>query len=126
MEDIESECLIGTAQLYLQPLAYKIEVKEQLAILNYSGQEIGIMNIEAMPANHEGLEYSEQDDIFVDSPHEMFGKPLILSIKIVGCRGLPPKFTDIYVRYRMFVDEKHTISEKIATPINPDMNFRQL
>ena len=93
VEDIQRECMIGAAQLYLQPLAYRVEIKEQLSIVDYSGQEIGIINMEIVPCNESGNEYTEHDDAYVDSPQELFGKPFNFVVKIMGCRGLPPKFT---------------------------------
>src|SRR5699024_11157680 len=67
-------------------------------------------------------------------------------VKILGCRGLPSKFTvsiyavlfgpqlkccllfcqDIYVRFRVFVDEQYSVSEKVSTSVNPNMNFCKL
>src|SRR5699024_1666205 len=93
MEDLQGEFLVGTAQLYLQPLAYKVEVKEQLSITDYTGQEIGIINLEVVPCNEQGNEYQEHDDVYVDSPQELVGKPFYFMVKILGCRGLPTKFT---------------------------------
>lgn len=96
MEDMQSEGLIGTAQLYLQPLAYMVELKEQLSITDYSGQEIGIINIEIAPCNEHGHEYEEHDDVYLDSPQQLLGKPLHFMVKVLGCRGLPPKFTVLH------------------------------
>lgn len=93
MEDLQSECLVGTAQLYLQPLAYKVELKEQLSLTDFSGQEIGIINLEVIPCNEHGIEYQEHDDVYVDSPQELLGKPFNFIVKVLGCRGLPAKFT---------------------------------
>lgn len=146
MEDPQGECLVGTAQLYLQPLAYKVELKEQLSLADYSGQEIGIINLEVIPCNEQGAEYQEHDNAYVDSPQELLGKPFHFIIKLLGCRGLPSKYTvsqvqmqmnsllicsffllqDIYVRFRFFVDEQYSVSEKVSTPMNPNMNFRKI
>ena len=144
MEDLQGECLIGTSQLYLQPLAYKVEVKEQLSMTDHTGQEIGIINLEVVPCNEQGNQYQEHDDVYVDSPQELLGKPFQFIVKILGCRGLPVKFTvstfhiliifttkikllqDIYVRFRVFVDEHYTVSEKVSTSVNPNFNFRTI
>lgn len=103
MEDLQSECLIGTAQLYLQPLAYKVELKEQLSLTDFSGQEIGIINLEVIPCNEHGIEYQEHDDVYVDSPQELLGKPFNFIVKILGCRGLPSKFTVNWFIFEFFV-----------------------
>ncbi|OTF79906.1 kinesin-like protein KLP6-like protein, partial [Euroglyphus maynei] len=92
-ENLDAECLIGTAQLYLQPLAFMIEIKEHLSINDYTGQEIGVINVEIIPCDENGQEYGEQDDVYVDTPQELLGKSLNFIVKIIGCRGLPNKFT---------------------------------
>lgn len=92
-EDPGTECLIGSTQVFLQPLAYLVEVKEQPELIDYRRTEVGIVNVEIIPCNAAGKEYSEQDDVFVDSPSELLGKDLFFVFKIHGCRGLPARFT---------------------------------
>lgn len=62
-------------------------------MLDHCGQDIGIVHVEVMPCNEFGNEYEEQDDTYVDSPQELLGKPLHFIVKILGCRGLPAKYT---------------------------------
>ncbi|KAH7638537.1 kinesin-like protein kif28p [Dermatophagoides farinae] len=125
-ENLDAECLIGTAQLYLQPLAYMIEIKEHLSVNDFTGQEIGVINVEIIPCDENGQEYVEQDDVYVDTPQELLGKSLNFIIKIIGCRGLPNKFTEIYLKYLMFVDENYSISDKVGVTVNPNFNFKKL
>ena len=58
------------------------------------------------PCNKKGKEYTEKDDKFVDSPDELIGKDLHFLFKIVNCRGLPNKYTDVYCKYKVYLDEK--------------------
>ncbi|XP_076031819.1 kinesin-like protein KIF28 [Oratosquilla oratoria] len=44
-ESLDTEVHIGTAQVILQPLAYNVELKEQLEINNYKGAVVGVMNV---------------------------------------------------------------------------------
>ncbi|GFR23170.1 kinesin-like protein KIF28P [Trichonephila clavata] len=44
LEDPDTEVRIGTVQVYLQPLSFMVELKEQLEIINYKGAEVGIIN----------------------------------------------------------------------------------
>lgn len=93
-EDLATECIIGTAQLYLQPLAYLVEVREQLTVSDYAGREVGILNIEMSPAQPDtGEPFAEHEDVYIDSPQEMLGKPFAFVLAIPGARGLPAKFT---------------------------------
>ena len=42
----------------------------------------------------------------MDSPDELIGKDLHFLFKIVNCRGLPNKYTDVYCKYKVYLDEK--------------------
>ncbi len=46
-----------------------------------------------MPCDEKGREYTENDDVFVDSPDELVGKSLCFKFKVINCRGLPNKYT---------------------------------
>jgi hypothetical protein len=92
-EDPWSDRLIGSAQVFLQPMAYLVEIKEQPDLIDYSRNEVGIVSVEIVPCNAAGHEYSEHDDIFVDSPSELLGRDMHFVMKIHGCRGLPARFT---------------------------------
>lgn len=70
-----------------------VELREQLELIDYKGSEVGIVNVEIVPCSAESREYSEHDDAFVDSPSELIGKNIYFVFKILGCRGLPPRFT---------------------------------
>ena len=49
--------------------------------MDYRGTEVGIINVEIVPCSPQGKEYSENDDVFVDSPSEMIGKDLHVVVK---------------------------------------------
>ena len=57
------------------------------------GNKIGVMNLEVCPCDAKGREYTEKDDMFVDSPDELVGKDLNFLFKITNCRGLPNRYT---------------------------------
>jgi hypothetical protein len=44
-EDMNQIVHIGTVQVFLQPLAYMVEMKEQLEIADLKGNKIGVMNV---------------------------------------------------------------------------------
>ena len=76
VEDPNRECHIGTVQVYLQSLAFMIELKDQLSINDYGGNEVGIINVEVVPCDEVGNEYDERDDVYVDSPQELLGRSI--------------------------------------------------
>ena len=69
-----------------------------------------VSQIEVAPCNKKGKEYTEKDDKFVDSPDELIGKDLHFLFKIVNCRGLPNKYTDVYCKYKVYLDEKVSLT----------------
>ncbi len=92
-EDVNQEVSIGKVQVFMQPLSYMVEMKEQLEIIDLKGVKVGLMNVEVCPCDKNGREYTEKDDMFVDSPDELVGKDLFFLFKITNCRGLPNKYT---------------------------------
>ena len=92
------------------------------------------------PCNKKGREYTEKDDKFVDSPDELIGKDVHFLFKIINCRGLPNKYTDVYCKYKVYLDEKvrfititsffifiiqDSSTEKISLTANPDFNHKK-
>ena len=45
VESLDTEVIIGKAYVNLKPLAYHIELKESLEILNYKGYSVGLMEV---------------------------------------------------------------------------------
>lgn len=113
-EDPSTDCLIGSAQVFLQPMAYLVEIKEQSELIDYRQAEVGIVNVEILPCSPTGKEYTEQDDVFVDSPSELMGKDLHFVFKIHGCRGLPARFT---VRHISCLTDQVQLKTKKRQPI---------
>ncbi|XP_076324558.1 kinesin-like protein KIF28 isoform X2 [Tachypleus tridentatus] len=125
LEDIDTEVRIGNVQIFLQPLAFLVEQKEQLEITDFKGTEVGIMNVEVVPCTEDGKEYTEDDDVFIDNPSELIGKDLHFMVKIHGCRGLPNKYRDTRCKYRVFLDEEDAVTEMITNTSNPDFNHQK-
>ena len=44
-EDVNTEVNIGSVQVFLQPIAYMVEMKEQLEVTDLKGNKIGLMNV---------------------------------------------------------------------------------
>ncbi|XP_041372207.1 kinesin-like protein KIF28P [Gigantopelta aegis] len=125
-EDYEAEFHIGSVKFWLQSLAYLIESKEQLEVTDFKGQEVGLLNVECIPCNEKGKEYSENDDVFVDDPKELVGKQVCFNMKVLNARGLPNKFTDIYAKYLVYHEVKYVETNKVKNTSNPDWNHAYL
>ncbi|KAL5010885.1 hypothetical protein ScPMuIL_013190 [Solemya velum] len=125
-EDYSADFHIGSVKLWLQSLSFQIESKEQLEITDYKGQEVGVINVEAIPCDGKGKEYTEADDIFVESPEDLVNKDINFKIKITSARGLPSKFTDVYSKFCVFLEEEYTSTSVIKNTSNPDWNFSKM
>jgi len=124
-EPADTDVLIGTCQVVLQPIAFQVELKDQLEISNYKGAEVGVMNLEAVPCDSSGKEFKEEDDRFVDSPDMLIGKDVNFVVKIQNIRGLPNKYTDIYCKYSIYLEKEH-ITKRVSDTTNPDFNDKKI
>ncbi|XP_037069265.1 kinesin-like protein KIF28P isoform X2 [Pollicipes pollicipes] len=120
-ESPDTEVLLGTCQVFLQPIAFQVELKDQLEIANYKGSEVGVMNIEVIPCAANGKEYKEEDDRFVDSPDMLIGKDVNFVVKLLNIRGLPNKYTDVFCKYKMYLEDEHA-TKHVPDTNNPDFN----
>ncbi len=60
--------LVGSVNVYLQSLAYMVELEEQLPITDFTGQERGQLSVSLAPCTPQGKEITGE---FVDSPREL-------------------------------------------------------
>ena len=67
------DVLIGTANVFLQSLAYALDFDDRVAVADYKGQEEGYIVINVAPTTQKGKLLDE--DFFVDDPTELLNKP---------------------------------------------------
>ncbi len=56
------------------PPSPQIELEEELAITDYKGKELGLLNVEIFPCKEDGSmlgEEEEEEESFVDDPNDM-------------------------------------------------------
>uniref|UniRef100_A0A3Q1FXH8 Kinesin-like protein KIF28P n=1 Tax=Acanthochromis polyacanthus TaxID=80966 RepID=A0A3Q1FXH8_9TELE len=78
--------LLGTAHLWLQSLAFRIPLEEQLEVLGSEGTEEAILQAQLVPCTSTGLPLGE-DDILID-PLEILGRRLDFQLALDQCCGL--------------------------------------
>lgn len=74
------------AYVYLQSLAYHIDIDETLAITNYQANEEGQLCVGVAPCDATGRPLSE--DMFVSNPTELLGTRMDLLVKIPKATGV--------------------------------------
>ncbi|KAK2141557.1 hypothetical protein LSH36_1080g00009 [Paralvinella palmiformis] len=120
-EDPSTEMLIGCVHVYLQSLAYMIDMKEKLQITDFKGQNQGQLDIEIFPCTKDGKEIV---DDFVDDPNELVGKEMHVIVKILQARGIPKKFKMSFCRYKFYLDDQPMKSAE-GTGINPEYQLKK-
>ncbi|RXG71196.1 Kinesin-like protein KIF28P [Armadillidium vulgare] len=103
-ESIDTEVHIGNVQFIIQPLAHMVEV---------------------VPCNKSGKEYSEKDDVFVDNPDDLIGRDLYFKIKIMGARGLPNRYSEVYCTYKFYLDEEEHKTKPVTDTTNPNFKYEK-
>ncbi|CAI2734004.1 unnamed protein product [Schistosoma spindalis] len=117
------ELFIGIAPAFLRALAYRLDVNEELKIMDFIGDELGTINIKlipcsasnpksALPSNNASS--NKNDDVaFIEDPRELIGKPYSFKI-ILGSLNLydseqnKRKYT---VYYRIFKESELTAAK---------------
>lgn len=77
METQDAEVPIGSVNVYLQSLAYMVELDEQLPITDFTGQERGQLSVSLAPCTPQGKEITGE---FVDSPRDLVNIELMLEM----------------------------------------------
>ncbi|KIH56688.1 hypothetical protein ANCDUO_13130, partial [Ancylostoma duodenale] len=82
----DSKSLLGSAIIFLQPLAYLMDSEETYPIVDFTGEELGELSVLLTPCNSSGKEMLGE---YVDDPKEIIGKNYGFMVKIQSARGLP-------------------------------------
>ncbi|XP_062500955.1 kinesin-like protein KIF28P isoform X2 [Corticium candelabrum] len=129
-ENPDTEILIGSTTVYLQNLAYLVDLRNQYELLDYCGNKTGVINVDLVPCRADGTEISDEDnddDLFVDNPSELIGRSVSFYVKIPNCRGLPRSiYKEVWCRYIFYVDNDPTETNHIEGTSNPDFNHARL
>uniref|UniRef100_A0A7M5U6V4 Kinesin-like protein 6 n=2 Tax=Clytia hemisphaerica TaxID=252671 RepID=A0A7M5U6V4_9CNID len=125
-EPTDTDVLIGKVHVYLQSLAYKIELDENIAITDYKGNEQGQLTVKLEPCTSSG-ECLDDDD-FVEEPKELIGGALHFKVSIKGALGLPKKFSkgESFCKYKVYIDESENETKRISNTINPNFNHEKI
>ncbi|KAI8734872.1 kinesin protein KIF28P, partial [Biomphalaria glabrata] len=117
-EPVSTPVLIGTSLVYLQPLAYLIDMDESLAVIDWKGKEIGQLLVSLVPCDSKWEPLS--DSSYVEDPKELLGKPYYFKFKIKGARGIPGNFEKSSCSYKFYLEDKPTLTQEVKGTMNPD------
>jgi hypothetical protein len=129
-ESPDAEIFIGSTTVYLQNLAYLIDLStDQYELLDYCGNNTGIITVDLIPCRADGTHITEDDnddDLFVDDPSELVGHDVQFFIKVPVCRGLPRGiYKEVWCQYKFYLDHDMTETSHIKGTNNPDFNHER-
>ncbi|XP_056135305.1 kinesin-like protein KIF28 [Lampris incognitus] len=118
--------LLGSAHLWLQSLAFRIALEEQLEVLGSEGTEEAILQAQLVPCTPTGLTLSE-DDILID-PSELLGRRLDFQLVLDQCCGLrwikEVRNRGVQIGFRLFDCSQPLYTPAVWHNVNPLLDHR--
>ncbi|XP_069029455.1 kinesin-like protein KIF28P [Embiotoca jacksoni] len=118
--------LLGTAHLWLQSLAFRIPLEEQLEVLGSEGTEEAILQAQLVPCTSTGLPLGE-DDILID-PTEILGRRLDFQLVLDQCCGLrwirEARNRGVQIGFRLFDCCQPLYTPAVWHNVNPLLDHR--
>eukprot|EP01147_Barroeca_monosierra_P010210 gene10210-2367_t len=108
------------------PLCFKMDLEENVSILNHSGQLQGSLNVRIAPCRADGSPFDlDAFDVFVENPDELIGRPFYIMLTIASAAGLPPRFSNITCRYEWF-DHEEIQTQPVNARVNPKISHSKI
>ncbi|XP_033972238.1 kinesin-like protein KIF28P [Trematomus bernacchii] len=118
--------LLGSAHLWLQSLAFRIPLEEQLEVLGSEGTEEAILQAQLVPCTSTGLAQGE-DDILID-PSELLGRRLDFQLVLEQCCGIrwirEARDRGVQIGFRLFDCSHPLYSPAVWHNVNPLLDHR--
>lgn len=85
---------VGSCQIYLENIAYQVDLTDTLAVTNYKGQSLGQTYCEINPLDESGKPLL---DAYIESPDELLGQKVSFQLNIKSVKGLPRRFKNVFI-----------------------------
>ncbi|XP_040824244.1 kinesin-like protein KIF28P [Ochotona curzoniae] len=114
---------LGSAHIWLQSLAYRMQLEEQVEILNCDGLEEAVLDVHIAPCSPAGRVHGEEDVVM--DPLELLGKRMDFQIRIVQCLGIKWLKEDakrgIQIGYRIYDLPNTLYTKPVWKSMNPQI-----
>ncbi|CAG5853834.1 unnamed protein product [Menidia menidia] len=118
--------LLGTAHLWLQSLAFRIPLEEQLEVLGSEGTEEAILQAQLVPCTSTGLPLGE-DEILID-PSEALGRRMDFQLVLDQCCGVrwirEARNRGLQIGFRVFDCSQPLYTPAVWHNVNPLLDHR--
>jgi len=127
------DSLIGVAYCFLDALSYKIEIHEQLSIINFKGAVVGELEVEIFPSMAEDAGIIEEQERDVDGVvytteefaiSKFIGKKMMISLNVKSAKGLPKRSCcGVFVSFPFFLQSTPFATSRCSkNTVNPWFN----
>ncbi|KAJ8341846.1 hypothetical protein SKAU_G00341370 [Synaphobranchus kaupii] len=117
---------LGSAHLWLQSLAFRIPLEEQVEVLGSEGTEEAILQTQLAPCSPAGLPLGEED-ILID-PTELLGKRLDFTLVVEQCCGLrwlrDARDRGVQIGFRVYDSPATFYTPAVWHDTNPQLDHR--
>ena len=116
--------LIGVAHIYLEPLAYQLDIRQRTPIVDYQGNTVGSLAVELVPCTPDG---STEGLELVDSPEELVDRRMDLLICVTDATGLDKRYAGegSFVCHKFYLDDEPTRTSTAAPGTGPVYSFQR-
>eukprot|EP01052_Picozoa_sp_SAG31_P003841 SAG31_NODE_152_length_22216_cov_16.550029_2_plen_610_part_00 len=99
--------LIGVGHIYLEALAYLLDIKQSTPVVDYKGNKVASLTVDIAPCAPDGMPLGEGEGMMVETPEDLVGKRMDLLVSVLGVSGLgrPHSKQGCYVRHKFYLDE---------------------
>ncbi|XP_067652315.1 kinesin-like protein KIF28 [Haliotis asinina] len=98
------DVLIGTANVFLQSLAFGLDFDDKVVITDYKAQEEGFLYVNVTPCTQSGKPFDEE--YFVESPNELLKKPYHFKVTIQSADINKTRFSKgVRIKYKDYKGE---------------------
>eukprot|EP00741_Cyanophora_paradoxa_P000256 tig00000402_g248.t1 len=104
--DPPEDTVIGRCQVFLQPLAYILDVDDWYHVVDYSGAKKGMLKVQLFVVDAEGRKLAEQEDAAeIDDPIQLIGKSMHLMVNIESAKEFVG-INDPFVEFRFYLERE--------------------
>jgi hypothetical protein len=125
--DPPEDIFLGSVYLYLQSLAYQMEVDETMSLTNYQGQDEGRLHVGLSPCDATGRALDGADATFVSNSQDLLGTRMDLLVKIPYARSIKWVQEDpsrgINCRFKFYTDTKMRYTKTVLHEDNPNFDY---
>ncbi|XP_072169328.1 kinesin-like protein KIF28P [Diadema setosum] len=117
---------IGTANVFLQSLAYALDFDDKVTITDFKGNEQGYLLLNVAPCNPAGKPLQDED-AFVEDPTELLGKPYHFRVLIRSGEINKSRFSrGLYVKYKFMNEEEYAVTPTIKDTLSPQWSHSRV